>query len=1575
MREPLQDAKKRLSGLYRKPFMTVFAIIIMAFNLSAQTPSGTVVEDCTCLSNQTHCGDGQYSTLLRIVNGGLNNTWYVAEDSIQGLYDINSPAPPAPPIEFVTGPAGVTMTNTAGETYELTAIHVDSIGYWVNLTDGTDTVKLFVSPGTCKYPRTKIVGDPFVCEGQVSDYSTANNATSNYLWTLNNDGVHGGTMTSANTANPITIEWDNDSDGKYHQVKVQETDANGCIVSDSMLVQIEDTITMACTHDVQISLDANCAGALTADMFLEGQVYNDSSYAIIIQDSDGNLVNQDTLSKDMVNKVYTITVQHLCSGNMCWSYMLVLDKSAPDLNCHTDTIKCSDSVKPEDLVNGFPLLYYTSIQKTSNPYKYIAKGTSGCSDVTLVYSDEVTEEPCSSQFTSTIIRTWRANDASLNSSVCIDTIRVERTGLADISYPVNWDGLPGNHPFIQACSNYTTDANGNPDPSVTGAPSGPFCGNLMVNYSDKRLYLCNDNGGKSYKVLRNWIVMDMCTGDAFDTLQIIAIMDTRKPAISIPGLTGGNTFVVNTEYYNCGANVELPVATVRDCSIDNPRDYSVGYQLADDDGNYPDPTFPYTTLHKVGGKYILPNIPYGFARIKYTATDPCGNTRERIIYVKVKDNLPPQAVCDKHTTVTLSDLGTAYLSKYSFDDGSFDNCSEVTLDVRRMTGVCDPSDLNYGEGVHFCCIDSGQDSVGVELRVTDSKGFTNSCMAWVIVSDNQKPSITCPSNGEVSCKFDYSDLSVFGTIRNDESLVKKIYINDPEHGGNHHYFGKDGYASDNCDVTAKMISKTVSINNCGTGVIRRVFQATDSYGNKSNTCTQTIRVKDFKPFNANNPSDLRWPLDYTFTGCLGENILPDNLPERYGWPKILGDDKCSTIAMDYDDLIFEHVEGTCYKIIRTWRVVDWCVYEQNKPGTPYGYWEHVQTIMVTDDTNPTVVSGCTPVDITALGNCDYRYHFKAVGDDNCTDPNELRWSYKVNIDNSATDVVEGNTDEFNIVLSKGTHKITWYVEDNCGNIGQCSKTFTVKDEKAPTPQCIDGLVTVVLPESGKITIHAADFNRHSTDDCTRSNYGSCGCLTDLTFSFSDNRFEKDIELSCADIKNGIIDTIPLTIWVWDESHNGDFCNTYIVLQDNNDACPDVVPTHDTIYYQLAGIVQKPNESPLEDIKIVLTNENPEFSSEINTNANGEFVFEHLADNSNYKLTANRNGDYLNGVSTLDIVLLQKHLLGIKKFKSPYDYIAADVNNSKSITASDILEIRKLILGRLKKFSKSNSWKFIDKDKQFEDIHRPFGINEVIDLGSSTVDINKNLLAIKVGDINQSAVTGNGITSRSINTIALETDNIAFEQGDQLEVKLAPKNAITTIGSQFTLEFNPDKLSFNGIESDYFKISDENINRSQSKNGLIMISIDETKEKTIETGKDIFTFNFTAKENGVLDNLIKISSRITKAEIYTIEDNELTENNIKLEYRNSGNFTFKVFQNIPNPFSSKTIIGFEIPNNESVSLKVYDMTGKVIYQIEKDYDKGYNEIKLTNDALNVTGLLYYELEAGEYSAIRKMILIK
>ncbi|MBK7937144.1 MAG: hypothetical protein IPJ82_08605 [Lewinellaceae bacterium] len=89
------------------------------------------------------------------------------------------------------------------------------------------------------------------------------------------------------------------------------------------------------------------------------------------------------------------------------------------------------------------------------------------------------------------------------------------------------------------------------------------------------------------------------------------------------------------------------------------------------------------------------------------------------------------------------------------------------------------------------------------------------------------------------------------------------------------------------------------------------------------------------------------------------------------------------------------------------------------------------------------------------------------------------------------------------------------------------------------------------------------------------------------------------------------------------------------------------------------------------------------------------------------MTPTKDDNPLNGVSTYDLVLISKHILGLEPLNSPYKMIAADANKSNSITTFDIVEIRKLILGIYNELPNNTSWRFVDKDYVFPQPTNPF----------------------------------------------------------------------------------------------------------------------------------------------------------------------------------------------------------------------------------------------------------------------------
>jgi hypothetical protein len=87
-------------------------------------------------------------------------------------------------------------------------------------------------------------------------------------------------------------------------------------------------------------------------------------------------------------------------------------------------------------------------------------------------------------------------------------------------------------------------------------------------------------------------------------------------------------------------------------------------------------------------------------------------------------------------------------------------------------------------------------------------------------------------------------------------------------------------------------------------------------------------------------------------------------------------------------------------------------------------------------------------------------------------------------------------------------------------------------------------------------------------------------------------------------------------------------------------------------------------------------------------------------------------------------------------------------------------------------------------------------------------------------------------------------------------------------------------------------------------------------------------------------------------------------------------SFALKQNYPNPFNPTTKIEFSIPNNSNVSLKIYDLTGKEVARlINNDFRSAGNYFVEFNGANLSSGVYFYKLEAGSFTGIKKMMLVK
>lgn len=90
--------------------------------------------------------------------------------------------------------------------------------------------------------------------------------------------------------------------------------------------------------------------------------------------------------------------------------------------------------------------------------------------------------------------------------------------------------------------------------------------------------------------------------------------------------------------------------------------------------------------------------------------------------------------------------------------------------------------------------------------------------------------------------------------------------------------------------------------------------------------------------------------------------------------------------------------------------------------------------------------------------------------------------------------------------------------------------------------------------------------------------------------------------------------------------------------------------------------------------------------------------------------------------------------------------------------------------------------------------------------------------------------------------------------------------------------------------------------------------------------------------------------------------------------------FEIAQNYPNPFNPSTSIVYSLPKGENVSLKIYDVSGKKIaelvnnYQNPGTYKVTWNGNNNNGERLS-SGIYFYEIIAGDFRSIKKMILLK
>jgi len=110
-------------------------------------------------------------------------------------------------------------------------------------------------------------------------------------------------------------------------------------------------------------------------------------------------------------------------------------------------------------------------------------------------------------------------------------------------------------------------------------------------------------------------------------------------------------------------------------------------------------------------------------------------------------------------------------------------------------------------------------------------------------------------------------------------------------------------------------------------------------------------------------------------------------------------------------------------------------------------------------------------------------------------------------------------------------------------------------------------------------------------------------------------------------------------------------------------------------------------------------------------------------------------------------------------------------------------------------------------------------------------------------------------------------------------------------------------------------------------------------------------------------------------VLVLDPGNVIENPQSLTNIEIGPKVYKLYQNYPNPFNLRTIINYELPISNEVELSIYNLLGQKLVTLVLERQKaGYHQIEW--DATHFpSGIYYYKIKAGEFQAVKKMILIQ
>lgn len=397
--------------------------------------------------------------------------------------------------------------------------------------------------------------------------------------------------------------------------------------------------------------------------------------------------------------------------------------------------------------------------------------------------------------------------------------------------------------------------------------------------------------------------------------------------------------------------------------------------------------------------------------------------------------------------------------------------------------------------------------------------------------------------------------------------------------------------------------------------------------------------------------------------------------------------------------------------------------------------------------------------------------------------------------------------------------------------------------------------------------------------------------------------------------------------------------------------------------------------------------NDDMSLTVETDENGQYAFPDMPTGSTYEMSAGKDMNPENGLSTYGLFIGQRFLLGVEtpQITSPYQIIAADANCSGSFSTLDLFVIQQLIIGVNDDFDHCPSWVFVAEGSDMPvdfDAYNVFPYQETHSV-VMTDGMVKNFIGVKVGDIlghaNPNMLHVEDIDDRDIELLRLQAPNQSVKTGEIVELTFSTEDFERIASYQMELLFDNQRLSYLDFAAPaQGPLASAMAGISAADEGSLRISWFDLQGNgvTLNEKAEVFTLRFEAKAPiDDMSGLFTLNSTKILSEAHIADGDPVK---LVLEFVDPDGGTiaskgYSLHQNMPNPFQNITKIGFELPEAMDAEVIIHDHLGRVIDRISGYYDRGYNQV-VWNRANAQSGVYYYTLKTKDYTATKNMILL-